>query len=150
MKIIYLITILSCINLYSQKTSNYLELKPMQKAIIKIEKSNSNYSFSVLSIEPYNEIVDAWDNENIFKPKGEKETLEICFCKGKDQDKELKILFVQSRSKYSFTFDTEIQLEIDGEFKSVPNVGSHTKSKTIETWEWDIRKLRISNLKIKQ
>lgn len=122
----------------------------MQKAIIKMEKSNSNHGFTVLSIEPYNEIVNAWDTENVFKPKGEKETLEICFCKGIDQNKELKILFVQSRSKYSFTFDTEIQLEIDGEFKSVSNVGSHTKSKTTEIWEWDIKKLRISNLKIKQ
>jgi hypothetical protein len=57
---------------------------------------------------------------------------------------------MQSRSKYSIKFKSEIQTEENGEFKEISNVGTHKGSQTTESWAKKTYKIRLSKFELKK
>lgn len=47
-----------------------------------------NYDYSVFSFEPFDEIVDTWNNNELFEENGEENTIAFYFCLGTHGDTE--------------------------------------------------------------
>jgi hypothetical protein len=88
-----------------------------------------------------------WNTENLFEENGESETIEFYFA---ETDSKNFMLVMQSRSKYSIKFKSEIQTEENGEFIEIQNVGTHKGSKTSESWAKKTFKIRLSKFELKK
>ena len=116
------------------------------KFVIKLIPTDSvNYDYSVLSFEPFEEIVDTYENGDLFEEKGEENTIVFYFCfgtRGKtDQEKEknMKILLLMKNySKEALKYTSDIQREEDGEFEETSNVGTFPNAKGTEMWPYMI------------
>jgi hypothetical protein len=121
-----------------------------------IPTSTGDFKYSVIKVEPYTKIVDASNSAKVFKKKGEKETIEFCFCLEIPWDRDPKkddpymMLLMNNRSKYSFKFKTEIQTEKDGVFKKISNIGTHAGSTTSDRWAKETYQIRISEFELKK
>jgi len=116
------------------------------KFVIKLISTDSvNYDYSVLSFEPFEEIVDTYENGKLFEEKGEKNTIVFYFCFGtrgetdQEREKNMKVLLIlKNYSKESLKYTSDIQREEDGEFEETSNVGTHPNVKTMEMWPYMI------------
>jgi hypothetical protein len=112
------------------------------KFVIKLIPTDPvNYDYSVISFEPFEEIVDTWKNDELFDEKGEENTIVFYFCFGTrgetDQEREKNmqvLLLLKNYSKEALKYTSEIQLEEDGEYKWTSNVGTYPNVKTMEMW----------------
>jgi len=116
------------------------------KFVIKLVPTSSvNYDYSVLSFEPFEEIVDIWDigkDDKLFEEKGEDNTIVFYFCFGtsgetkqeRDENRQV-VLVLKNYSKEALTYTSEIQLEEDGAYKWTSNVGTYPNVKTMEMWQ---------------
>ena len=116
------------------------------KFIIKLVPIDSmNYDYSVLSFEPFEEIVDIFENDELFEENGEENTIVFYFCFGTrgetDQDKEKNmkvLLLMKNYSKEALKYTSDIQREEDGEFEETSNVGTFPNAKGTEMWPYMI------------
>lgn len=151
MKKIYILLISICFLSFTNDNGNVFNIEFKQKIVLKVTQKNSTeFEFTEVKREPFDKIVDVWDNDDALSKSGKKETIEFYFCQAQENGEESTVLIMKSRSKFSFQFDTEIQKAEDTEFKKVPNVGTHTNSKTQESWAWKIKQIRISNFRVKK
>lgn len=135
---------------YTEKDllNNSIEFPINSKFTIKVTKiDNLNFKYSILKVEPFEKKLELWNTEDLFEENGEKETIEFYFCEIENKN---VMLVMQSRSKYSIKFKSEIQTEEDGEFKEIPNVGTHKGSKTTESWAKKTYKIRLSKFELKK
>ena len=59
------------------------------KFTIKLHPTDSvNFDFSIIKFEPFQEIVDTWENDKLFEEKGEEGTIEFYFCLGTNGETE--------------------------------------------------------------
>ncbi|MBP4141898.1 hypothetical protein J3S90_08790 [Flavobacterium sp. P4023] len=117
------------------------------KFTIKVTKVDElNFKYEILKTEPYNKKLDMWNTENLFNENGETETIEFYFAETTNNS---NILVMQSRSKYSIKFKSEIKTEENGEFNEIQNVGTHKGSKTTESWAKKTYKIRLSKFELK-
>ncbi|GAA4776672.1 hypothetical protein GCM10023230_29760 [Flavobacterium hankyongi] len=122
-----------------------------QKIVLKVTRKNSTeFEFTEIKREPFDKIIDIWNNNEALSRIEKKETIEFYFCQAQENEEEATVLLINSRSKFSFQFDTEIQKTDKSEFEKVPNVGTHRNSKTQESWAWKIKQIRISNFRLKK
>lgn len=135
---------------YSEKDflDNEIEFPTNTKFTIKVTKiDNLNFKGTILKAEPYYKKLELWNTENLFEESGETETIEFYF--GETENKNF-MLVMQSRSKYSIKFKSEIQTEENGEFLEIQNVGTHKESKTTESWAKKTYKIRLSKFELKK
>jgi len=117
------------------------------KFIIKVTKVDElNFKCEILKTEPYNKKLEMWNTQNLFDENGETETIEFYFAETTNNS---NMLVMQSRSKYSIKFKSEIQTEENGEFNEIQNVGTHKGSKTTESWAKKTYKIRLSKFELK-
>lgn len=151
MKKIYLLFITFCIFSFKSDNGDSFNIELKQKIVLKVTQKNSTeFEFTELKREPFNEIIDVWNNNNVLSKIKKKETIEFYLCQAQENGKESTVLLINSRSKFSFSFDTEIQKTDESEFEKVPNVGTHKNSQTQESWAWKIKQIRISNFRLKK
>ena len=151
MKKIYILIISFCFLSFTNDNGNTFNIEFKQKIILKVTRKNSTeFKFTEVKREPFNTIVDVWGNDDALSKSGKKETIEFYFCQAQENGQESTVLLMKSRSKFSFEFDTEIQKTENSKFEKVPNVGTHTNSKTQESWGYKINQIKISNFRLKK
>ena len=146
----------NCLNAQEKKSEKIENIENMSKAIelpvntkftIKVTKVDEfNFKYSILKAEPYNKKLEMWNNEGLFEENGKDETLEFYFAETTNNN---YMILMQSRSKYSIKFKSEIQAEENGEFIEIQNVGTHKGSKTTESWAKKTYKIRLSDFRLK-
>ena len=131
-----------------ENLTNEIEFPINTKFTIKVTKVDElNFKYEVLKTEPYNKKLEMWNTENLFNENGETETIEFYFAVTTNNN---NMLVMQSRSKYSIKFKSEIQTEENGEFNEIQNVGTHKGSKTTEIWAKKTYKIRLSKFELKK
>ena len=113
------------------------------KFVVKLIPTKAkNYDFTVLSIEPFDEIVDKWKLGELFEKEGEENTIVFYFCLGTEGE---TLLLMKNYSDKALHYDLEIQLEKNGEFKSASNGGIFSSGTGMVTWS-----SMIYNIKLKK
>ena len=158
MKNILLILTLTAINIigYSQE----LPTEPAvgysfpigSKFIIKLHSVDSTkFNYSIIEFEPFEEIIDTWENDTLFKENGQKGTIEFYFClstsgdSDEEKEKNMKVLLLmKNRTEYSLTYNSDIQTEENGEFKETSNVGTFSGAKGTEMWPYMIYQIGLN------
>ncbi|MEZ4797893.1 MAG: hypothetical protein R2785_12085 [Flavobacteriaceae bacterium] len=122
------------------------------KFTIKLHPTDSiNFDYSIIKFEPFQEIVDTWENDNLFEEKGEAGTIEFYFCLGTsgeteaEKEKNMKVLLLmKNRTEYSLNYNSDIQIKENGEFEKTSNVGTHPGAKGTEMWPYMIHQIALN------
>jgi len=125
------------------------------KFVIKLIPTDSiNYDYSVLSFEPFEEVVDMLKNEDLFADEGEDNTIVFYFCFGtfgemeKEKDEKMRVLLLMKNySKIRLNYSSDIQREEDGEFEETSNVGTSPNVRTIEMWPYMIHYIGLKEFR---
>ena len=126
------------------------------KFTIKLHPTDSTrFDYSIIEFEPFQEVIDTWDNDKLFKEKGQDETIEFYFCLStsgeteKEKKKNMKVvLIMKNRTKHSLSYKSDIQTTEDGEFKETSNVGTYKGAKGTEMWPYMIYQIGLHDFKI--
>lgn len=116
------------------------------KFVIKlVPKDSVNFDYSVLSFEPFEEIVDTQKEDDLFEKKGEDNTIVFYFCLGtsgeteQEREKNMKVLLIMKNyTKEILNYTSEIQREEDGEYEETSNVGIYPNAIATEIWPYMI------------
>ena len=116
------------------------------KFVIKLIPTDSvNFDYSVLSFEPFEEIVDTRKKDDLFEKKGEDNTIVFYFCLGtsgeteQEREKNMRVLLIMKNySKEVLNYTSEIQREEDGEYKETSNIGTFPNAIGTEIWPYMI------------
>lgn len=122
------------------------------KFTIKLHPIDSiKFQYSIIAIEPFQEIIDTWENDSIFKENGQKGTIEFCFCLStsgetdEEKEKNMKVLLLmKNRTEYSLKYNSDIQTVENGEFKNTSNVGTFAGAKGTEIWPYMIYQIGLN------
>lgn len=114
------------------------------KFVIKLISTDSvNYDYSVLSYEPFEKIVDTQKKDDLFKKKGEDNTIVFYFCLGthgetkQEREKNMRVLLIMKNySKEFLNYTSEIQREEDGEYEETSNIGIYPNAIGTEIWPY--------------
>lgn len=125
------------------------------KFTIKLYPTDSiHFDYSIIKFEPFEEIIDTYENAQLFEEKGEKGTIEFYFCLGttgeneEEREKNMKVLLLmKNRTDYSLSYDSDIQIQKDGKFESTSNVGTHPGVKGTEMWPYMIYEIGLHGFK---
>jgi hypothetical protein len=128
------------------------------KFTIKLYPADSTkFQYSIIKFEPFKEIIDTWENDSLFKETGEEGTIEFYFClstsgdNDREKEKNRKVLLlIKNRTEYSLKYNSDIQVQKNGEFEETSNVGILPGIKGIEMWPYMIHKIRLKGFKIKE
>jgi hypothetical protein len=89
-----------------------------------------NFDISVIEFGPFNEVVDLWNNNYLFKDKEKDNTIICYFCfathGGTEEEKEKNMktyLLFKNYSKESLQYTSDLQKVEDGEFEPTSNEG---------------------------
>ncbi len=126
------------------------------KFTIKLHPTNSTtFDYSIIKFEQFDQIVDTWENDDLFKENGEEGTIEFYFCLGtsgeteKEREEKMKVLLImKNRTKYSLNYNSDIQIQEEGEFEYTSNVGTHPNAKGTEMWPYMIYQIGLSSFSI--
>jgi len=115
-----------------------------------------SFNYSVIAFEPYLEIVDSWNHDNLFAAQGQDSTITFYFCIGThgDSEKERKenmkiLLLFKNYSKFALTYLSDIQKKEDGEFEPTSNIGIYPGATGTEIWPYMIRMIGLREFKKK-
>ncbi len=160
-KLISILTLIISFGAFSQdlptEPANGFAFPLGTKFIIKLHPTDSSsFDYSIIEFEPFQEIIDTWENDSLFKENAEKNgTIEFYFCLGTsgetDQEKEenMKVLLLMKNlTEYSLKYNSDIQTQENGEFKTTSNVGTYTGAKGTEMWPYMIQQIALSEFKI--
>ena len=127
------------------------------KFVLKLVPIDSvNYECSVMSFEPFEEIVDTWGNNELFSEEGEENTILFYFCLGTSGETEqerknnMKVLLLMknfSKEKDRLFYTSEIQLKKNGKFQPTSNVGTYPNVKTVEMWSYMIYSIGLKEFR---
>ena len=127
------------------------------KFTIKLHPTDStNFDYSIIEFEPFQDIIDTWENDSLFKENAEKNgTIEFYFCLGtsgeteEEKDKNMKVLLLmKNRTEYSLEYNSDIQREENGKFETTSNVGTYSGAKGTEMWPYMIQQIALNEFKI--
>ncbi|WP_159022875.1 hypothetical protein [Formosa sp. L2A11] len=160
-KIILILTLIISSVIYSQdlptEPANGFAFPLGSKFTIKMHPTDSiNFDYSIIKFEPFQEIVDTYKNDSLFKDSNEKnDTIEFYFCLGtsgktdEEKEKNMKILLLmKNRTENSFEYNSDIQTEENGEFNTTSNIGIYAGSKATEMWPYMIQQIALNAFKI--
>lgn len=126
------------------------------KFTIKMHPTDSlGHDYSIIAFEPYEEIVDTWENEMLFAKEGEEGTIQFYFCLGtngsteEEKKKNRKVLLLMKNfTKKNFIYSSEIQREENGEFEKTSNVGTYSGAIGKEMWPYMIYSIGLNGFKV--
>ena len=116
------------------------------KFTIKLQAVDSlNFDYQVIEFEPFEEVIDLFENDSLFAATGEENTITFYFCLGtrgetdEEKEKNMKVLLLfKNYSKHVLKYSSDISREEEGEFESTSNIGSYPGAKTMEMWPYMI------------
>ena len=160
-KIILILTLMISSVTYSQnlptEPANGFAFPLGTKFTIKMHPTDStSFDYSIIEFEPFQEIVDTYENDSLFKDSDEKNgTIEFYFCLGtsgktdEEKEKNMKVLLLmKNRTENTFEYNSDIQTEENGEFKTTSNVGTYSGARGTEIWPYMIQQIGLNNFKI--
>lgn len=115
---------------------------------------STNFDYSIIAYEPFQEIIDSHENDTLFIDKEKDGTIDFYFCIATHGDTEKEreenmqiVLLMKNRSQYSLNYSSDIQLEEDGEFQNTSNVGMFSGALGTEMWPYMIYQIKLYDLK---
>ncbi|MBW7869758.1 MAG: hypothetical protein H3C39_01720 [Flavobacteriia bacterium] len=126
------------------------------KFTIKLYETDSAcFDYSIIEFEPFQEIVDIFDTNDLFKEDGEEGTIEYYFCIGTRGDTEEErqenmqvLLLMKNRTKFILSYKSEIQRTEEGEFEETSNIGIYPGAKGSEMWPYMIYSIGLRDFEI--
>lgn len=123
------------------------------KFTIKLYPTDStHFDYSIIKFEPFQEIIDTWENDNLFEEEGEDDTIEFYFCLGtsgeteEEKEKNMKVLLLmKNRTEFALKYKSDIQREENGKFEKTSNVGSFPGAKGTEMWPYMIYQIGLNS-----
>jgi hypothetical protein len=116
---------------------------------------STHFYYSVTAFEPFNEIIDTYENDSLFQEEGEAGTISFYFCISTHGDTEAEreennkvVLLMKNRTEYHLRYDSEIQREEDGPFEKTSNVGTFRGAKGAEIWPYFIYQIGLFNFRL--
>lgn len=114
MKTVTILFFLFSISIFAQENQNSkkdLILSLNTKVTIKIDstKSAENTAYSIVTVEPFEKILEKSDIETFKNSKREQETIVFYLCQEKDKASKYNTLLIRNFSKFAYQFKTEIQ-----------------------------------------
>lgn len=128
------------------------------KFTIKLHPIDStNFDYSIVEFEPFQEIIDIFENDSLFI-EGEKDgTIEFYFCLAtrgeteKEKEENMQVLLLmKNKTDYSLSYKSDIQTEENGEFKETSNVGTYSGAKGTEMWPYMIYQIGLHDFEKKK
>jgi len=125
------------------------------KFVIKLVPTDSvNFDYSVISFETFEEIVDVFENDELFEEEGEENIIVFYFCFGtrgeteQEKEKNMEVLLIMKNyTKEALKYSSDILREEDGEFESTSNVGTFPNAKGTEMWPYMIYAIGLSEFR---
>ena len=139
----------------TEEAGTLLELPLGTHFIIKLDEEldDEETEFKVIIMEPFDKVIDRYDNDDLFAKEGEPGTIEGFFCRStygttveEIRDNVKIVLITKSWRKDMASFDTDIRWE-DGTWEKTSNDGIWPKAKGTEIWGPGYDMLKISNLR---
>jgi|TARA_B110000037_G_C16785371_1_gene369122 hypothetical protein len=161
-KIILILILAISFSSYSQELptepANGFAFPIGSKFTIKLHPIDStSFDFSIIKFEPFQDIIDTWENDDLFEENGEKGTIEFYFCLGtsgeteEEKEKNMKVLLLmKNRTEYSLNYNSDIQIKEEGEFEKTSNVGTHPNVKGTEMWPYMIHQIGLNGFKLRE
>ena len=161
-KIILILILAISFSSYSQELptepANGFAFPIGSKFTIKLHPIDStSFDFSIIKFEPFQDIIDTWENDDLFEENGEKGTIEFYFCLGtsgeteEEKEKNMKVLLLmKNRTEYSLNYNSDIQIKEEGEFEKTSNVGTHPNVKGTEMWPYMIHQIGLNGFKLRK
>jgi len=113
-----------------------------------------SFDFSVIVFEPFQEIIDTWENDSLFMEGEKNGTIEFYFCLStsgeteKEKEENMKILLLmKNRTDFALSYKSDIQTEENGDFKETSNVGTFSGAKGTEMWPYMIYQIGLYDFK---
>lgn len=114
-----------------------------------------NITYSIIKFEPFTEIINTFENQDLFEKNGEEGTIDFYFCIGthgeseKEKNKNMQVLLTfKNRTKFSLKYISEIQLNEEGDFKETSNMGAYPGAIGNEMWPYMINMIRLRDFEI--
>lgn len=114
-----------------------------------------NITYSIIKFEPFTEIINTFENQDLFEKNGEEGTIDFYFCLGthgeseKEKNKNMQVLLTfKNRTKFSLKYISEIQLNEEGDFKETSNMGAYPGAVGNEMWPYMINMIRLRDFEI--
>lgn len=102
---------------------------------------STRFDVSVIAWESFQEVVNAFETDDLFAEEGEAGTIDFYFCLGTLGEKEGDgddfthvLLLFKNRSTYALSYTSDIQTEEGGSFVQTSNAGSFPGVVTTEMW----------------
>jgi hypothetical protein len=118
---------------------------------------SASFDYSIIQLEPFQEIIDIWENDSLFTEGEKNGTIEFYFCFGtsgeseKEKEENMKVLLLmKNRTDFALSYKSDIQTEENGEFKETSNVGTFSGAKGIEMWPYMIYQIGLHDFKKKK
>lgn len=136
---------------YLTEPSNGFVFPFGSKFSIKLIPTDSvSFDYVVTTFEPFNEIIDTYDNDFHFAEEGEEGTLDFYFCFSTSGETEAErdenyriVLLVKNRTNFDLDYRTDIQVQEGVEFEETSNVGIHAGVKVTEMWPYMIYNIAL-------
>jgi len=118
-----------------------------------------NFHYSIIEFEPFDSIVDTWENDSLFESKGQDSTITFYFCLGTHGDTETEresnmkvLLLMKNYTEFSLSYTSEIQRKEHKKnrkpkFEPTSNIGSYPGAKGIEMWPYMIYSIGLLDFK---
>jgi hypothetical protein len=125
------------------------------KFTIKLYPTDSiHFDYSIIKFEPFQEIIDTWENDELFEGEGEKGTIDFFFCLGtsgeteEEKEKNMKVLLLmKNRTEFALNYNSDIQRTENGEFEKTSNIGTFPEVKGNEMWAYMIYQIGLNGFK---
>lgn len=114
-----------------------------------------SFDYSIIKFEPFEEIVNIFDNDRLFSDLGEEDTIEFYFCLGthgdNDEEREANmntLLLFKNFTPHVLGYASDIQIQEDGEFEETSNVGCYPGAMGTEMWPYMIYAIGLHDFKV--
>lgn len=120
-----------------------------------IPKKKQCFDFSVIAFEPFQDIINSWESDTLFKETEKNGTIEFYFCLSTSGETEQErednmkvVLIMKNRTDYHLSYKSDIQTEEGGDFEETSNVGTYSGALTTEMWPYMIYQIGIHDFRV--
>ena len=140
------------------KPANGFSFPIGSKFTIKLFPTDStHFDYSIVKYEPFQDVVDTWENDQLFEDEGEKGTIDFYFCLGtsgkteEEKEKNMKVLLLmKNRTEFALKYNSDIQRTENGELEETSNIGTFPGAKGNEMWPYMIYQIGLNGFMIMQ